>query len=95
MEHPKWFKSDADVKKGHVVLFLKHESDISSSYQFGMVCSVEFGRDEKIRRVTLKYRNHKESVDRETKRSVRDLVVIHKVDEFNLMEQLYKATIST
>ena len=88
MDKPKWFKSDRDLKVGDIVLFLKQESNLSSNYQFGMVESIEVGRDGKIRRAKLKYRNHNESVSRETYRAVRSLVIIHHVDELNMMEEL-------
>ena len=53
-----------------------------------MVKDVEVSRDGKIRTVILKYRNHNEAVDRETRRAVRQLIVIHKVDELNIVSEL-------
>ena len=47
-----------------------------------------------IRTVIVRYRNHPENVDRYTTRSVRDLVLIHPVDELNLMEELGKVVAS-
>ena len=88
MDQPKWFRYERDLKEGDVVLFLKEDSVISSNYQFGMVQSVEMGRDGKIRKVKVKYRNHSENVDRVTYRSARSLVIIHSVDEINIMQQL-------
>ena len=87
---PKWFKSDRDIKKGDVVLFTKHESKLSSSYQFGMVDSIETGRDGKVRKCYIRYRNANEKKDRVTFRAVRSIVVIHHVDEIDLMHELYK-----
>ena len=85
---PKWFKSDENLKVGDIVLFLKQDSTISSNYQYGIVDTVHQGRDKNIRRVTLRYRNNNENIDRTTTRSVRGLVVIHRVDETNIMEEL-------
>ena len=85
---PKWFKSDENLKIGDIVLFLKQDSTISSNYQYGIVDTVHQGRDKNIRRVTLRYRNNNENIDRTTTRSVRGLVVIHRVDETNIMEEL-------
>ena len=85
---PKWFKSDENLKVGDIVLFLKQDSTISSNYQYGIVDTVHQGRDKNIRRVTLRYRNNTENIDRTTTRSVRGLVVIHRVDETNIMEEL-------
>ena len=88
MDRPKWFKSDEGLKPGDVVLFLKEDSVIHSNYQYGIVDSVHCGRDNKIRSVTVRYRNSNENVDRTTNRSVRSLVVIHRTDEINIMEEL-------
>ena len=51
--------------------------------------------DGRIRKVTVIYRNHNESINRETQRSVRELVVIHAVDELNILEELGKLALST
>ena len=42
----------------------------------------------------VRYRNHPENVDRYTTRSVCDLVLIHPIDELNLMEELGKVVAS-
>ena len=90
MDQPKWYKSDVDLQPGDIVLFLKNDSSLSSNYQFGMVNSVEAGKDGRIRKARVKYRNSSESVDRESFHAVRELVVIHHVDDINLNEQLSK-----
>ena len=48
------------------------------------------GRDGKIRRVSVTYRNHNEDIDRVTKRAVRQIVMIHPIDEINIIEELGK-----
>ena len=88
---PKWFKSDIDLKKGDVVLFTKQDSPIRSNYQFGMIESIEVGRDNKVRKVRVRYQNASENVHRFTNRSVRSLVVIHRVDETSVMMDLFNA----
>ena len=88
MEQQKWFINDPQLKVGDVVLFLKQESNISSVYQYGLIISVETSKDDIIRKVRVKYRNHNENIFRETHRSARKLVVIHRVDEINLMKEL-------
>ena len=88
MKQPKWFRTEYDIKVGDVVLFLKKEGLLNSTYQYGMVKSVEVSKDDKIRTVILKYRNHHEAVDRETRWAVRQLVVIHKVDELDIVQEL-------
>ena len=90
---PKWFRNDADIKEGDVVLFDKSEGSFVGDYQYGMVDSVKVGPDSKIRAVTVKYQNASENVSRTTFRAVRKLVVIHRVDEIDLMEELGEAAI--
>ena len=88
MEQPKWFRSDHDLKKGDIVLFLKQESKITSNYQYRIVNSVEIGRDGKIRKAHIMYRNHKEEVNRLTFRYNRSLVTIHPVNGINIIQEL-------
>ena len=53
-----------------------------------MVESIHQGQDGKVRSVNVKYRNHNEQVDRFTKKSARQLVVIHAVDEMDIINDL-------
>ena len=89
MMQPKWFNCDDDIKPGDIVLLTKQESSLSSTYQFGMIKSVERGRDGKIRKATVQYQNANENVKRETHRSVRSLVLIRSVDEIDLATRLH------
>ena len=70
MHHPKWFQTDRDVKVGDVVLFLKQENQLSSTYQYGMISDLSKSSDEKIRKATVCYRNSTKAVDRFTNRAV-------------------------
>ena len=88
MEQPKWFRDDRDLKVGDVVLILKHESEISRNYQYGIIDSIEVGRDLKVRKIHVRYRNADQKVDYLTFRSARSIVVIHPVDETNVMQHL-------
>jgi hypothetical protein len=88
VDQPKWFSSDSDVKIGDVVLFLKKEREFAGNYQYGIVKDVEVSRDQKIRKVLVEYVNSNETVRRETRRSVRELVVIHPVDELGIVREL-------
>ena len=81
-------RSDENLKQGDIVLFLKQDSTICSNYQYGIIDTVHKGRDSKVRKVTVRYRNNNENSDRTTTRSVCGLVVIHRVDETNIMEEL-------
>ena len=88
MRQPKWFLGDRDVKCGDIVLFLKQEKRLCTDYQFGMIKSVEAGTDNRIRVAVVKYRNHNENIDRETRRPVRQLVMIHPIDELDIHKEL-------
>ena len=88
MHHPKWSQIDRDVKVGDIILFLKQENQLSSTYQYGMISDLSRSSDEKIRKATVRYRNSTEAVDRFTNRAVRQLIAIHLVYELNMMEEL-------
>ena len=94
MEQPKWFRDDRHVQKGDIVLLLKHESDISSEYRYGIIDSVEVSRDGKIRGAYVRYRNSDSNTDQTSYRAVRSLVVIHSVDEVNIMQEIGEIAIA-
>ena len=88
VERSKWHKTDKPINIGDVVLFLKSEREYDLQYQYGIVSDLKQGRDGCIRKVTVEYQNHNESVKRTTERGTRDLVVISPVDELDLYESL-------
>ena len=88
VDQPKWFCSDRDIKICDVVLFVKQEGALTSNYQYGMINQIEHGKDGRIRRAQVKYRNSNENVDIFTWRAVRQLVLIHPIDELSIMEEL-------
>ena len=90
VEQPKWFSSDRDVAVGDVVLFLKSEKEFDLQYQYGIVATTYEGRDGLIRAVDVEYQNVGENTKRRTKRGVRELVVIHPVDEIGISRELYE-----
>ena len=53
-----------------------------------MIESVHRSKDDTIRTVSVRYRNHTENVNRITKRAVRELVLIHHVDELDIIAEL-------
>ena len=73
---------------GDVVLFLKSEREFDRQYQYGIVASTIIGRDGNIRVVEIEYQNHSENVKRITKRGVRDIIVIHPIDEIGISREL-------
>ena len=88
VQKPKWFDSDRNISVGDVVLFLKAEKEFERQYQYGIVSTVVTGRDGIIRVVEIEYQNHAEKVRRTTKRCVRDIIVIHPVEELGLSKEL-------
>ena len=90
IRQPKWFKTTENLRVGDVVLFLKNENELESHYQYGMVSKLHTGADGLTRAVDVDYQNHNEKVKRRTKRSVRNLVVIHHIDEVGVSQELYE-----
>ena len=88
IDRPKWFSSDRDMKNGDVVLFLRKEREYAGNHQYGVIKKVEVGRDKKIRSVVVEYMNHNENTKRETRRAVREIVVIHPVDELGIIREI-------
>ena len=88
IDQPKWFNSDSDVQIGDVVLFLKKEREYAGNYQYGIIKDVEISRDQKIRKVIIEYVNSTETIRRETRRSVREIIVIHPVEELGIVREL-------
>ena len=88
IESPKWFKYGRSMAEGDVVMFLKSEKEFENLYQYGIVTSVSFSQDGRIRKVEVEYTNPSENVKRKTIRGTRDLVVIHPVEELGLSKEL-------
>ena len=88
MHQPKRFDNEHDVKEGDVILFLKNDSPLKSTYQFGKIKESEQSQDNRIRKVTITYRNHNESINCKKRRGVRHIVMIHSVDETSIMTEL-------
>ena len=89
---PKWFRNDQNLKKGDIVLFNKSETSLIGEYKYGIVEEVRVSADNHTRSVVVKYKNMNETVFRTTVRAVRTLIVIHRVDEVDLMEEIGAAT---
>ena len=89
VDQPKWFLSDRSVAIGDVVLILKSDKVFDLQYQYGLVVKTFESKDGIIRSVEVEYQNPGENVKRRTTRGVRELVVIHPVDELSLSEELY------
>ena len=88
LNQQKWFQSDKKLNNGDNVLFLKQESSISNTYQYGVFENIESGKDGLVQKAKIKYRNCNENTNRYTYRSIRSLLLIHHVDEINLIKEL-------
>ena len=89
---PKWFRNDEHIKEGDIVLFRRNEGGIlAGEYKYGIVDKVQRSDDDRIRSVVIRYKNSSEEIERTTFRAVRSLVIIHRIDEINIMEELGKA----
>ena len=89
VERPKWYENDQEISVGDVILFLKSEQEFDLQYQYGIVISVNKGRDGYVRTIDVEYQNHNENIKRKTVRGVRDIVVIHRVDELASRDASY------
>ena len=69
-------------------LFLKSEQEFDRQYQYRIVAITVVGSDGKIRVVEIEYQNHSENFKRRTKRGVRDIVVVHPVEEIGISKEL-------
>ena len=93
IEKPVQWKRGDNLKVGDVVLFRKAEGAVGAgTYQYGMVETVLPTKDDLVRNVMVKYRNWEEQQDRLTKRSVKALILIHQVDELNIMKEMAEAS---
>ena len=88
MDQPKWFDSSRDSNVGDVVLFLKSDKEFDRQYQYGVIKDRKVSRDGKIREIEIEYQNSNESVKRTTRRGVRDVVLVHPVDELGIIRTL-------
>ena len=53
-----------------------------------MITGLKMSRDGKISEVEVEYNNHTENVKRHTNRGVREIVVIHPVNELGIMHEI-------
>ena len=86
---PKWFETSRNISVGDIVLISKSDKDFEHLYQYGIVTALHESKDKVVRFVDVSYQNHNENVKRVTKRGVRELVVIHPVDELGLSRELH------
>ena len=88
MDHPKWFDTSRDSKIGDVILFLKSDKEFDRQYQYGIISDMKVSRDGKIREIEVEYQNSNENVKRTTRRGVREVVLVHPVEELGIIRQI-------
>ena len=87
---PKWFSSDRSVTIGDVVIYKKSDKEFEKNYQYGIVSKTFQGKDGLIRTVEIEYQNSNEKIKRVTNRGVREITVVHPVDEIGISAELAK-----
>ena len=90
---PKWFETNRRISKGDIVLFSKSDKEFENVYQYGIVTSVYPGKDGCIRSIDVEYQNSNENVKRKTKRGVREITVIHPLDELGISRELHNLAV--
>ena len=90
MFRPKWYKSDDDLHNDDLVYFKKEaDNHYDENWSIGRIDQVIRSKsDNKVRRVVVRYRNSGENFDRNTDRSVRKLVKLFSIDEFQVQDDL-------
>ena len=92
MKQQKWFEqSERALKEGDIVLFKGKEKEIECTYKYGKVKELQLGRDGVARSVIVEYQNSEEKVKRNTKRGVRELILILPINEIGIMQELHEA----
>ena len=90
MKRTKWHKSDDNTCVGDVVLFFKSDKEFERKYQYGIVKEVSVNKLGQVGKVIAEYQNHNEGFKHTTPRGIRDLVVVHLVDELSINKELSK-----
>ena len=88
VKQPKWFKTERNIRVGDIVLFTKSDKEFEKLYHYRIVITTFESKDGLIRVVEVQYQNSNEKVKRTTKRCVRELIVIHPVDELGIQAEL-------
>ena len=72
-------------------MFKKAEKEPECHYKYGMIKELKQSQDNIARSAVVKYQNAEESVRRTTLRGIRELVLIHHIDEIGITEELDEA----
>ena len=91
MTQQKWFDNDRELEVGDIVMFKKAEKEVECQYRYGVVQKLKHGQDGVARSATVEYQNPEEGSKRTTQRGIRELILIHHVDEIGIMHELSDA----
>ena len=91
---PKWSRTGKEISLGDIVIFPKDQDDgkFTVIWRIGRVVDLSRSSDNKVRKVTIEYKNASESTFRTTVRAVREISVIHHESEVSLVEELNAAS---
>ena len=81
MKQNKWYKEDEELKPGDVIYFQKEEGDLASKWSLGLVHEVVRGKDQKVRRISIKYQNAGETIPRYTDRAARSTIKLFNIED--------------
>ena len=91
MRAPKWFNGTVDLETGDLVYFQRTASELghnSDRWVVGKVSKLERGKDGKVRRVWIQYKNFNENNFQVTERSARSVIKIFSLSDSSVQEDL-------
>ena len=91
MRAPKWFNGTVDLETGDLVYFQRTASELghnSDRWVVGKVSKIERGKDGKVRRVWIQYKNFNENTFQVTERSARSVIKIFSLLDSSVQEDL-------
>ena len=94
MRAPKWFNGMVDLEVGDLVYFKRTDTELGhdqSKWVVGRIDKLERGKDQKIRRVWIRYKNAGEDNFQVTERSARSVIKIFSLVDSSVQEDLMEA----
>ena len=91
MRAPKWFNGMVDLEVGDLVYFKRTDTELGhdqSKWVVGRIDNLERGKDQKIRRVWIRYKNAGEDNFQVTERSARSVIKIFSLADSSVQEDL-------
>ena len=78
---PQWYKDSPELRPGDIVYFQKKEGTLRTPWTVGEVDAVTRSRDDKVRRVSIRYYNHSEDQVHFTDRAARSVVKLFNIED--------------